>query len=312
VRKFAILATAAFFAAGVAACGSSSKPAASSDTTTTAAATPTSASSTPTTMPSIPCGSASAYVTDIGTASAFKPITPDTLTVVTSLPGPGFWVGSDSDPAQVKSGYEYDIAKEMQKQFGLSKLVVRNENFDAITAGSVTDYDVALSQVTITCDRAKVVKFSIPYFASNQGILVNKGDSITTLDEAKAAQWGVQTSTTASDLLQKIKPTKDPKVFQSLSDAYAALQAKQIDAVLIDTAIILGEAAQSKGKFVVTAQFAQEGGPDQYGAILPNDSVNGPSINAVLKQMEDSGQMAALAKKDLTADPGTIPVITTG
>jgi polar amino acid transport system substrate-binding protein len=308
VRKFAILATAALFAAGVAACGSSSKSS-SSDTTASTAATPTSASSTPTTMPSIPCGSASGYVTDIGKASDFKPVTPDTLTVVTSLPGPGFWVGSDSDPAQVKSGYEYDIAAEMQKQFGLSKLVVRNENFDAITAGSVTNYDVALSQVTITCDRAKVVKFSIPYFASNQGILVNKGDSITTLDQAKAAQWGVQTSTTASDLLAKIKPTKDPKVFQSLSDAYAALQAKQIDAVLIDTAINLGEAAQSNGKFVVTAQFAQEGGPDQYGAILPKTSANAPSINAVLKQMEDSGQMAALAKKDLTADPGTLPTI---
>ncbi len=47
--------------------------------------------------------------------------------------------------------------------------------------------------------------------------------SITTLAEAKKAQWGVQTSTTAIDLLDKIKPDKDPKVFQSLSDAYAAL-----------------------------------------------------------------------------------------
>jgi polar amino acid transport system substrate-binding protein len=309
VRKFAILATAALFAAGVAACGSSSKSSSDTSTTAAGATTSTTASSTPTTMPAIDCGGTSGYVTDIGTASDFKPVTADTLTVVTSLPGPGFWVGSDSDPAKVTSGYEYDIAKEMQKQFGVSNLVVRNENFDAITAGSVTDYDVALSQVTITCDRAKVVKFSIPYFASNQGILVNKGDSITTLDEAKAAQWGVQTSTTASDLLAKIKPTKEPKVFQSLSDAYAALQAKQIDAVLIDTAINLGEAAQSNGKFVVTAQFAQEGGPDQYGAILPNDSTNGPSINAVLKQMEDSGAMAALATKDLTADPGTLPTI---
>lgn len=307
MRKFMIVATAALFAAGVAACGSSSKS--SSSSTTTTANTPTTASSTPTTMPKIDCSGTSAYVTDIGSASAFKPVTPDTLTVVTSLPGPGFWAGSDSDPAKVTSGYEYDIAKELQKQFGLSKLVVRNENFDAITAGTVTAYDLALSQVTITCDRAKVVKFSIPYFASNQGILVNKGDSITTLDQAKAAQWGVQTSTTAADLLAKIKPAKDPKVFQSLSDAYAALQAKQIDAVLIDTAINLGEAAQSNGKFVVTAQFAQDGGPDQYGAILPKTSANGPSINAVLKQMEDSGQMAQLAKKDLTADPGTLPTI---
>ena len=114
-------------------------------------------------------------MTDIGTPSDFKPVTPDTLTVVTSLPGPGFFVGSDSDPTKVTSGYEYDIAKAMEQAFGLHKLVVRNENFDAITAGTVTKYDIALSQISITCDRAKVVKFSIPYFQSNQGILDQHG-----------------------------------------------------------------------------------------------------------------------------------------
>lgn len=312
MRKFAIMAAATLMAVGVAACGSSSKPESSGTTTTVAGGTtsPTTASSTPTTQAKIDCNGTSAFVTDIGSPSDFKPVTADTLTVVTSLPGPGFWVGSDSDPAKVTSGYEYDIAKAMQQAFGLKNFVVRNENFDAITAGTVTKYDLALSQVTITCDRAKAVKFSIPYFQSNQGILVNAGDSITTLDEAKKAQWGVQTSTTAIDLLNKIKPDKQPKVFQSLSDAYAALQAKQIDAVLIDTAINLGEAAASNGKFVVSAQFAQTGGPDQYGAILPKDSTNGPAINAVLKNLADSGQLSALAKKDLTADPGTLPTIT--
>ena len=310
MRKFAIIAAATLMAVGAAACGSSSKPSSSGSTSSIGSTSTPTTSSTPTTQAKIDCGGQSAFVTDIGSASDFKPVTPDTLTVVTSLPGPGFWVGSKSDPAKVTSGYEYDIAKAMQQAFGMKNFVVRNENFDAITAGTVTKYDVALSQVTITCDRAKAVKFSIPYFQSNQGILVNAGDSITTLDEAKKAQWGVQTSTTAIDLLNKIKPDKQPKVFQSLSDAYAALQAKQLDGVLIDTAINLGEAAESNGKFVVTAQFAQEGGPDQYGAILPKDSTSGPAINAVLKQLADSGQLSQLAQKDLTADPGTLPTIT--
>ena len=65
----------------------------------------------------------------------------------------------------------------MQAAFGLKNLVVRNVSFDAIVAGTVTKYDLALSQISITCDRAKVVKFSIPYFQSNQGILVKKGST---------------------------------------------------------------------------------------------------------------------------------------
>jgi polar amino acid transport system substrate-binding protein len=311
MRKLIVLATAALFAAGATACGSSSKPAASSTSTTNAGVTSTTASNTSTTLAKIDCSGTSAYVTDVGTPTDFKPITPDTLTVVTSLPGPGFFVGSSSDPTRITGGYEYDLAKAMEQAFGLHKLVIRNENFDAITAGTVTKYDVALSQISITCDRAKVVKFSMPYFQSNQGVLINTGGpSITTLAEAKSVQWGVQTSTTAFDLLKNIvRPAKQPKVFQSLTDAYAALQAKQIDAVLIDTAINLGEAAQSGGKFQVVSQFAQSGGPDQYGAILPKDSTNTGAVNAVLKQLADAGQLAQLAKTDLTADPGTLPVI---
>jgi polar amino acid transport system substrate-binding protein len=313
VRRFAILATAALFAAGAAACGSSSKTGSSSDTTASTAASTTSSTvpSAPTTVAQMDCGGTSAYVTDIGTPTDFKPVTPDTLTVVTSLPGPGFFEGSDTDPTKITSGFEYDIAKAMQQAFGVSKLVIRNENFDSITAGTVTGYDIALSQISITCDRAKVVKFSRPYFQSNQGVLVNAdgGPSVSTLAEAKTIQWGVQTSTTAIDLLTKIKPDKDPKVFQQLPDAYAALQAKQVDAVLIDTAINLGEAARSKGKFKVVSQFSQTGGPDQYGAILPKTSTNGGAVNAVFKQLADSGQLGQLAKTDLTADPGTLPLI---
>lgn len=308
MRKFAILATAVLFATGVAACGSSSKPEASGETTTTVASS-TTVSNTPTTLATVDCGGTSAYVTDIGAVGDFKPVTADTLTVVTSLPGPGFMDGSESDPTKLSSGYEYEMAKAMQKQFGLSKLVIRNENFDAITAGSVTDYDVALSQVTITCDRAKVVKFTIPYFASNQGILMNAGGSMKTLDDAKKAQWAVQTSTTASDLLATIKPDKDPKVFQNLSDAYAALQAEQVDAVLIDIAIQFNEAAQSNGKFVVVGQFNIPAGPDNYGGILPNDSTNAPAVNAAVKELADSGQLAAFAKDNLGGDPNSVPVI---
>jgi ABC-type amino acid transport substrate-binding protein len=150
----------------------------------------------------------------------------------------------------------------------------------------------------------------MPYFQSNQGVLVKKGGaSVTSLADAKKIQWGVQTATTAVDLLQRIAPTKKPRVYQQLPDAYTALAAGQVDAVLIDTAINLGEAARSNGQFEVVSQFDQPGGPDQYGAILPKDSTNTGAINAVFKDLLDSGQIKQLATKDLTADPGNIPVI---
>ena len=285
-------------AVALTACGSSSSGSSASKPSTTKA-------------PPTKCtGPSDAYLKTVGSASSFKPVTANTLTIATSLPGPGFFEGSDNDPTKITSGYEYDIASAMQKAFGLKNLVIRNEGFDAITAGQVTKYDLALSQISITCDRAKVVGFSMPYFKSNQGVLVRKGTKLATLAEAKTVQWGVQTGTTAIDLLNKIAPSKSPRVYQQLPDGFTALEAGQIDAFLIDTAINLGEAARSKGKFEVVSQFEQPGGPDQYGAIIPKGSANVGAINAVFKKLTDSGEIKTLATKDLTADPGNIPVIT--
>jgi polar amino acid transport system substrate-binding protein len=290
MRKFAVFFLAIAIAAGLPACGGSDKKETSSSGSSSSSSCKT---------------AADAYSKTVGKAADFEPVKADTLSVVTSLPGPGFWEGSDTDPTKLTSGYEYDIAKAMQKELGLSKLSVQNVGFDAIVAGTATKYDVALSQISITCDRAKVVTFSMPYFQSNQGILVKKGKTVDSIDDAKKLTWGVQSGTTAIELLKAIG-AGTPRVYQQLTDAYTALEADQVDAILIDTAINLGEAARSKGKFEVVAQFNQPGGPDQYGALTPKDSKNIGPINAVIKKLTDSGDLKTLATKDLTADPGTL------
>jgi polar amino acid transport system substrate-binding protein len=289
----------------LAACGSSSKSTGSS--TTTVGPTPT--TNKQETPAPIDCKGTPASVTTTGSASDFKPVKADTLSVVTSLPGPGFWEGSDTDPTKLKSGYEWDIAHEMQQAFGLSKFDVRNVSFDAIVAGTVKDYDLSLSQISITCERAGVAKFSIPYFYSNQSALVKSNFSkpLSTEEDAAKLRWGVQTGTTAIALLDRIG-AKPPQVYQQLPDAYTALQAGQVDAVMIDTAINLGEAARTNGAFKVAVQFDKPG-TDQYGVLLPKDSTNAGAINAVIKQLQDSGKLQELAVKDLTADPGNIPFI---
>jgi polar amino acid transport system substrate-binding protein len=241
----------------------------------------------------------------------FAPIKSGTLTVVTSLPGPGFWNGDS--PEKLTSGYEFCIAQAMKQAFGLDKLAVRNENFDAIVTGAVKDYDIALSQVTITDDRAKVVSFSEPYFESQQGILTNKGTTVTNVDDAKKLQWAVQTGTTGELLInQKLKPTKEAQPFQDLAAAFAALSAGQVDAVAMDTAIVLGQAANSNGAQVVSAQFAQPGGPDKYGAVFPKDSKNIAAVNSVLKNLTSNGMAAQFGTKNLSADPGNLTTIDLG
>jgi polar amino acid transport system substrate-binding protein len=230
--------------------------------------------------------------------------------VVTSLPGPGFWNGSESDPSKLTSGYEYDIAHAMQQKLGLANIEVRNENFDAIVAGQAGQFDIALSQVTITDERKKVVDFTEPYFDSDQGVLVKTGTKVADLAAAKKLVWGVQTGTTGADFVNDtVKPDKAAQPFVQLADGFTALQAGQVDAFMMDVPIVLSEASTSSGKLEVAAQFKTG---EQYGGILPKGSTNKAAFDALLKGLKDDGSLEKFAAANLGGDPSKVPVISAG
>lgn len=239
----------------------------------------------------------------------FTPVTDDTLTVVTSLPGPGFWNGDD--PSAITGGYEYEIAQAMQERLGLGDLEVVNVSFDQLVAGQVGDFDVALSQVTITEEREEVVDFTDPYFESDQGVIVQTGTEVATVEDAQALQWGVQSGTTGADYVADVlQPEQEAQVFQDLAAGFAALQAGQVEAFMMDTAIVLSQAAESGGEQEVVAQFTTG---EEYGGILPEGSAgsaNAEAINGILAELEEDGSLSDFAVEWLGGDPEAIPVLT--
>ena len=242
-----------------------------------------------------------------------KPVKAGVLSVVTSLPGPNFWgtTKAEVDPDAISSGIEYDMANMIAGWCGL-KMEFRNEGFDAIVAGQIdpNSYDIVLSQVTITDDRAKVVDFSEGYFKSDQGLLVNKGTTVTSWDDMKKLTIGVQQSTTAEFYVTsgEVPGWKLDKVksFPDLTSTYAALNAGQIDGVLIDTPINLGQAAQSGGKQEVVAQFKTG---EEYGAIYGKGNGKKAIFDPVIQGLIDDGSINALIAKYLGGDPSTVPFV---
>ena len=242
-----------------------------------------------------------------------KPVKAGVLSVVTSLPGPNFWgtTKEEVDPDAIKSGIEYDLANMLAGWCGL-KMEFRNENFDAIVAGQIDpkSYDIVLSQVTITPDRAKVVDFSVGYFKADQGLLVNKGTTVTSWEDMKKLTIGVQASTTAEfDVTSGQVPgwkLDKVKSFPDLASAYAALSAGTVDGVMIDTPINLGQAAQSGGKEEVVAQFKTG---EEYGAIFGKGSGKKEIFDPILQGLIDDGSINALIAKYLGGDPSTVPFV---
>jgi polar amino acid transport system substrate-binding protein len=234
------------------------------------------------------------------------PARPGQLTVETNLPGPGWWNGDTPDT--IKDGYEYCMAADIAYRAGLDKLQVINVAWDALVAGQTKDFDLALSQISITPERAKVVTFSIPYFHSDIGVLVKKGTEVDSA-KMKSLRIGVQQATTAADFVaDKLKPTQPVKVFPDTPSMFTALAAGQIDAAMTDTAIVLGQAAASNGTMEVVGQYSTG---ETYGALFPKDSPNAPIFDKIIQSMTDDGTLAKLSAKYLAgawgADPTKIP-----
>ena len=233
---------------------------------------------------------------------ALTPAKAGQLTVEVNLPAPGFWNGDT--PEQIQDGFEYCMAAEIAHRAGLDKVAVVNVAWDALVAGQTKDFDLALSQISITDERKKVVDFSTPYFASDIGILAKKGAKVDG-PAMKGLRIGVQQATTGADFVdQQLKPTTPAKVFPDTPSMFTALQAGQIDVAMTDTAIVLQQAAASNGLFEVVGQYTTG---ESYGALYPKGSANEAALNKAIEAIMADGTMKALSTKYLGGDPSAIP-----
>ncbi len=242
-------------------------------------------------------------------AYPITPAIPGQLTVETGLPAPGWWNGESPDT--IRDGFEYCMAANIAYRGGLDKVAVVNVSFAQLLGGQTRGFELALTQASITEERRKAVDFSIPYFASDIGVLVRKGTRVDS-QTMKSFRIGVQQATTAVDFAaDRIKPTQPLRVYPGLSATYAALASGQVDAVVYDTAQVLNQAALSAGTMVVVAQYSTG---ESYGAIFPKGSPNETAINRIIQSLKDDGTLAALSAEYLAkswgVDPAKIPYLT--
>ena len=241
-----------------------------------------------------------------GKANSIKitPVVKDTLTIQTSLPAPGWFVGTEANA--IKGGYEYCMAAEIAHRAGLSKVVVTSQDFGQIVAGTTKDFDVALAEISITDKRKQVVDFSVPYFASDIGVLVKKDVKVANTADLKKLKIGVQADTTGADFATKnISP--DAKVFPDAATLMSAVDSGAIDAAMTDTSIVQEQEKKSAGAEKVVGQYKTG---ESYGALYPKGSANKTEIDKAITAMISEKVFNALATKWLSGDPSAVPFFT--
>jgi polar amino acid transport system substrate-binding protein len=239
---------------------------------------------------------------------SLKPVKAGTLTVETSLPELGWFNGTT--PESIKSGYEYCFAANLAHAGGLKSVTIKNVSFDQLVAGRTNNYDMALAEISITPERAKVVDFSVPYFDSNIGVLTKKGSGITA-DNITSKKCAAYSGTTSVPFIQDTLKCTSTKVYPDNQTLYQSVLSGQSDAAFLDTAIVLAEAKATGGKLEVVGQYKTG---EKYGAIYPKGSANEKALDKGISTMLSDGTTDKLSKDYLGpafgGDPSSVPVWT--
>lgn len=226
-------------------------------------------------------------------AGTFTPTTPETLTVaVDEVPRPGFWLGTAQAPT---GGFEHGLARALATRLGLDELRVVTVPFERIVAGDLGGADVAISDVSVTDERAEVVDFSVPYLPAVPAILMAADRKVRDLFGARELSWAVERDTTLEDVLdRRIRPDGDVVHSSTQDGAIAALTDGAVEAVLLDLPVALAYAAASEGRLAVAAQLP---GDEHLAVVLPKGSDNRIAVDSALRGLRDDGTITDLAQR---------------
>lgn len=242
-------------------------------------------------------------------------ISPDVLTIGTGSPAYSPWV--EDDAPESGKGFEAAVALAVAAELGYEDDAVKwvRTTFDEAIAPGAKNFDFNLQQYSITDERSETISFSDPYYSSNQAIVALNAmvpEGTITIGDLAEVKFGVQAGTTSLDFVNEvIKPSNEVFVYDDNAGAKAALEAGQIDAIVVDlpTALYISY-VEIEGTTVVGQFPAAAGGTsDDFGLVFEKDNDLVACVNTALAAIKASGALATIEQTWLSDNTG-VPVIT--
>ena len=218
------------------------------------------------------------------------------------------------DPTN-KGGFEGAVAWAVAEELGFSDDTVEfiPVPFDNSYAPGEKDFDFYLAQVSFSEERAEAVDLSDGYFFSNQALVANADTPITeaaSLADVAEYQLGVQQGTTSLTYIEEeIQPTTEAMVYNSNDAAIAALNAEQVDGIVVDLATAFFITALQMENGTVVGQFPDAGEDKEYfSLVLEQDSPLTDCVNQAIASLTDSGDLEAITTEWMSENAGA-PVL---
>ena len=201
--------------------------------------------------------------------------------------GAPFQFQDPREPSRI-IGFEVDIADAIGRVLGIPVQFVQNQWDGLIPGLDRGNYDMVVSGLEITPDRAQVVLFSRPYYVTFEQLAVRADDhSINSLDDCKAKTLGTLKGSLAQRILEA-RGNIRVLSYDGQINAYEDLLNGRLDGVLMDHIIALYNVAP-------LPQLKMTGPPVgrlEYGiAVRKGDEDLLAGINGALDKIIASGEL---------------------
>ena len=233
---------------------------------------------------------------DGGQAQEFQTIREGVLTVGSDIPYAPFEFGRPPD----YQGFDVDLVREIGKRLDIDVRFVKTP-FDTIFRNLLQGkFDLVASSTTITEERKRTVDFSDPYFEADQSLMVKKGSGISTLEDLEGEVIGAQLGTTGADYAKSEIDARTVRTYDLVDDAFNALQAGQIAAVINDCPVSKYAERSKPDLEVVRAIRTGE----QYGLAFAKESdALREAVNGALEEIKEDGTYQRIFDRWIGPDP---------
>jgi len=192
-------------------------------------------------------------------------------------------------------GFDIDLAKEVAARMGV-ELVLQPISWDAkeleLSGGNI---DCIWSGLTITPERREQMRFTMPYLANEQIMVVMADSGIASVADTAGKVLGTQAGSASVDVLEANPDVKDALAEIALSDDFVAalmdLRLGGIDVLLIDSVVGNYYIAQQDdpAAFAVLPEVLQA---EEYGiAVRKGEQTLADAINAQLIAIAEDGTL---------------------
>lgn len=202
------------------------------------------------------------------------------------------------------TGYDIDLAKAVFAKYNIK---VKFQSIDwlmketELRNGTI---DLIWNGYSKTNARQKVVNFSKPYLKNGQVLVTLKDQNINTTSDLKQKVIGVQSSSTGanvfmseSKVLKKYVLNEEPVYYDTFMNALNDLNAKRIQAVLIDRVYAkyyIKNLQNSQNYKILDTKFST----DSFSVgIRKHDLILKDKINNALDELEKNGELEKLNEK---------------